>query len=201
MEVVLASRNSKKLKELSDIFAPLGWKLRLLSEFSDGAAAEDAPSFVENALKKARYAANASGLPALADDSGLAVDALNGAPGVWSARYAGENASDADNNAKLLADMAHLTGNSRVASFVCELVFLRHANDPLPLTARGLWRGSILDQPEGEFGFGYDPLFWVEEQECTSAQLPSGLKNAISHRALAADNLINQLDQLKLSGN
>ncbi len=192
-EVVLASRNAKKLVELQALLDPLGFHLRLLSDFCDGAADETAPSFIENALLKARHAAIASGLPAIADDSGLEVDALNGAPGVQSARYAGAHGDDQANNAKLVQALHGLPDARRGARFVCALAFLRHKDDPVPVTAQGLWRGRILTAPRGECGFGYDPLFYVAEHGKTSAELAPALKNRISHRARAAAQLMSAL--------
>ncbi|WP_043764580.1 RdgB/HAM1 family non-canonical purine NTP pyrophosphatase [Algiphilus aromaticivorans] len=183
--VVLASRNAGKLKELADLLAPLDWQPRLLSEFSDGAAEETAPSFVENALAKARFAAAASGLPALADDSGLEVAALGGAPGVRSARYAGDAADDAANNAKLLAALAGRPEAERGARFVCVVAFLRHPEDPVPVIAQGFWEGRILEAPQGEGGFGYDPLFFVPERGCSAAELSAADKGQLSHRGRA----------------
>lgn len=174
------------------LLAPLGLTLHLVSEFSDEAAEETAPSFVENALLKARHAATVSGLPAIADDSGIEVDALKGRPGVYSARYAGENASDAANNARLLDELAGIPPERRGARFVCVMALLRHVEDPVPVIAQGLWRGRILDAPRGANGFGYDPLFWVPEPGCSSAELDPAVKNRISHRALAAAALVAQ---------
>ncbi|MDB5972024.1 MAG: Xanthosine triphosphate pyrophosphatase [Hydrocarboniphaga sp.] len=193
MEVVLASRNAGKLTEMQTLLAPLSWTLRLLSDYTDQAAVESASSFVENALIKARHAAQVSGLPAIADDSGLEVAALNGAPGVYSARYAGHNASDADNNAKLLDALEGLPEAQRTARFVCVLSFMRHAADPTPVIAEGCWRGRILDAARGTQGFGYDPLFFVPEHHCSSAELAPALKNRCSHRALAAATLLARL--------
>lgn len=190
MDVVLASRNAKKLREMQALLAPLGWNLRLVSEFTDEAAEETAPTFVENALLKARHASLVSGLPAIADDSGLEVSALRGAPGVLSARYAGEPSSDAANNAKLLDALLGLPEDQRAARFVCVLAFLRHASDPIPVLAEGLWNGRVLDAPRGANGFGYDPLFFVPDQGCSSAELSPELKNRISHRALATERLL-----------
>ncbi len=192
-QVVLASRNAKKLRELQALIAPLGHAARLVSEFSDEEVAETAPTFVENALLKARHAARASGLPAIADDSGLEVDALRGAPGVYSARYAGEPSDDAANNTKLLAALDGLPPEQRGARFVSALVWLRHADDPVPLIAIGTWAGRILEAPQGANGFGYDPLFWVDSQQCSSAELASEVKNRISHRAQALRRLVAQL--------
>jgi len=192
-EVVLASRNAKKLAELQDLLGALDLRLRLASEFSDEVPEEHAPSFVENALLKARHAAQASGLPALADDSGIEVDALDGAPGVHSARYAGADATDQANNAKLLAALRGLPPHRRGARYVCVLAFVRQPNDPVPVLAQGEWRGTLLDAPRGTGGFGYDPLFWVAEHGQTAAELPAALKNRLSHRARAAAALVQAL--------
>lgn len=193
MDVVLASRNPKKLAELQALLDGFGFRLRLLSEFCDDAADETAPSFIENALLKARHAANAASLPAIADDSGLEVDALNGAPGVQSARYAVAHGDDAANNAKLLEKLRAAPEALRGARFVCALAYLRHKDDPAPITAQGFWRGRILPAPRGANGFGYDPLFYVADYGKTSAELDPGLKNRISHRARAAAQLIGAL--------
>lgn len=191
--LVLASRNAGKLAELRALIAPQGWTAQLLSEFVDGAAEEDAPSFVENAIKKARFASAASGLPALADDSGLEVAALDGAPGVRSARFAGDAASDADNNAKLLKQLAGVPAAQRAARFVCVVVFLRHAEDPVPVIAQGFWEGRILEAPRGAGGFGYDPLFFVPESGCAAAELDAAAKRRMSHRGQAMTALLAQL--------
>ena len=186
-ELVLASHNAGKLKELQ---AMLGAHVRVRSigEFSLVEPEETGLSFVENAILKARHAARVSGLPALADDSGLAVDALGGAPGIYSARYAG-GAGDAANNAKLLEVLRDVPDEQRTAQFVCALALVRHADDPLPILCEGLWHGSILHAARGEHGFGYDPLFWVPERECSSAELPPVEKNQLSHRARAMAQL------------
>ena len=190
---MLASRNAKKLAELQAVLEVLGFRLRLLSEFCDDAADETAPSFIENALLKARHAARASGLPAIADDSGLEVDALNGAPGVHSARYAGTHGDDQGNNSKLMKALIGRPESARGAIFVCALAYLRHTDDPVPVTAQGLWRGRILNAPRGSLGFGYDPLFYLPDHDKTSAELEPGLKNRISHRARAAAELLGKL--------
>jgi len=192
-EVVLASRNAKKLKEMQAVLAPLGWELRLVSEFSDEEPEESAPSFVENALIKARQASQVSGLPAIADDSGLEVPALAGMPGVRSARYAGVKAGDRANNRKLLDAMQDIADQDRGANFISVMVFIRHAEDPVPLIAQGAWHGRILHAPQGEQGFGYDPLFWVPGHDCSAAQLDPAVKNRISHRAQAAAELLDLL--------
>ncbi|ROH93093.1 RdgB/HAM1 family non-canonical purine NTP pyrophosphatase [Stagnimonas aquatica] len=192
-DLVLASHNAKKLKELQTLLAPLGYRLRPVSEFSPEVPEETAPSFIENALLKARHAARVSGLPAIADDSGLEVEALRGAPGVYSARYAGEPSDDAANNAKLLQALAGVPAARRGARFVSALALLRHADDPTPVIALGYWPGQILDATRGANGFGYDPLFLVPSLGKTSAELTPGLKNRISHRGRAMRALLKQL--------
>lgn len=192
-EIVLASRNDGKLAEMQALFASLGWKLRSLAEFTDDAADETASSFVENALLKARHASLVSGLPAIADDSGLEVAALEGAPGVRSARYAGEDASDADNNQKLLAALKNIPDERRGARFVCLMVYLRHAEDATPLIAQGSWRGTILHNPRGANGFGYDPLFLVPDLKRSAAELDAEVKNRVSHRGKAARHLYSMI--------
>jgi len=192
-ELVLASHNRKKLAELEALLAPAGYRLRLVSEFSDVEPDETAPSFVENALIKARHAATVSGLPAIADDSGLEVAALGGAPGVWSARYAGRHGDDAANNARLLAELAARPEASRAARFISVLALLRHADDPVPVIAFGAWPGEILSAPRGANGFGYDPLFLDPELGRSAAEMDAATKNARSHRARALAALLAQL--------
>ncbi|WP_226668593.1 RdgB/HAM1 family non-canonical purine NTP pyrophosphatase [Microbulbifer aggregans] len=184
-KIVLASGNAGKLKEFSQLFS--GWQIAVLpqSDFLDQEADETGLSFIENALIKARHASRASGLPALADDSGLAVDALDGAPGIYSARYAGAGASDADNNRKLLETLEGVPAAERGASFHCALAFVRTPEDPVPLVCTARWTGRILERAAGDQGFGYDPLFFVESENMTSAQLPRDVKNRLSHRAQA----------------
>ncbi|TXS90660.1 RdgB/HAM1 family non-canonical purine NTP pyrophosphatase [Parahaliea maris] len=189
--VVLASGNAGKLKELGGILAPLGMDLRSQAEFDVPEVPEDGLTFVENALIKARAAARHTGLPAIADDSGLEVDALQGAPGIHSARYSGEG--DAGNNRKLLAALAGLPREQRRARFQCVLVFLRHADDPTPLICQGSWEGFILDAPAGEQGFGYDPVFYVPDHDRSAAELPREVKNQVSHRARACAQLAEAL--------
>lgn len=191
MEVVLASANSGKLRELERALAPLGWTLRLLSEFSAEQAEETGSTFRDNALLKARHAAKLSGLPALAEDSGLAVEALGGAPGVYSARYAGPQATDADNNAKLLDALQGQT--QRGAAFCCVLAFVRDAEDPQPVLAEGRWQGQILQSARGEGGFGYDPLFLDPALGSSAAELDPAAKTAHSHRGRAVTALIQAL--------
>lgn len=182
-ELVLASHNAGKLKELQAMLGD-SVRLRSIGEFSQVEPEETGLSFVENAILKTRNASRLSGLPALADDSGLAVDHLGGAPGIYSARYA-DGLGDAANNAKLLAALKDVPDAERSAQFVCCLALVRHADDPLPILCEGLWHGSILHEARGEHGFGYDPLFWVEERQCSSAELSPTDKNSLSHRAIA----------------
>lgn len=190
---VLASGNAKKAQELTALLASLNWDVRLQSAFEVQQPPENGLTFVENALIKARAASLQTGLPAIADDSGLVVPALQGMPGIYSARYAGASCDDNANNAKLLAAMEGLSDDERAAYFVSVIVFLRHAQDPLPIIAQGLWDGRIVTEPIGEGGFGYDPLFWVPSHGCTSAQLDPEVKNAISHRGQAMMSLLEQL--------
>lgn len=193
-KLVLASNNAKKMKELNALLAPLGFEVIPQGQLGIPEAEEPHCTFVENALAKARHAAAHSGLPALADDSGLCVEALHGAPGVLSARYAGDPKSDARNNEKLLT---HLKGQSnRKAHFYCVLVLVRSANDPQPIIAEGEWPGEILEEQRGADGFGYDPLFFVPSQNQTAAELDSEVKNQLSHRGLAMQKLIERLPTL-----
>lgn len=190
---VLASGNRGKLAELQHALAPLGHELKPISDWTDHSPEETGDTFEANALIKARHAAARSGLPSLADDSGLAVDALNGAPGVYSARYAGDQASDADNNRKLLAALADVPPEQRGARFVCVIALVRSADDPSPLIARGEWKGHIADQPSGDGGFGYDPLFVDPQLQRSAAQLSREDKLARSHRGQAIADLLRQL--------
>lgn len=189
-KIVLASNNSGKLKEFSNMLAGCGFDVRPQSEFDIESVEETGLSFVENAILKARHAAKESGLPALADDSGIEVDALNGQPGIYSARFAGESCSDLENNEKLLRELEGLPPERRGARYQCVLVFMRHALDPTPIIAQGAWEGSILEAPRGNGGFGYDPLFWVASHNCASAELDKSEKNRISHRAIAMAALL-----------
>ncbi|MGI9142528.1 MAG: RdgB/HAM1 family non-canonical purine NTP pyrophosphatase [Fluviibacter sp.] len=193
-QLVLASNNAKKLKELGALLQPLGIELIPQGQLDIPEAEEPFLTFVENALTKARHASRLSGLPALADDSGLCVRALGGAPGVLSARYAGEPRSDARNNAHLLEALANQ--NNRAAHFVSVLVLVRHADDPQPIIAEGNWQGEILTEARGEDGFGYDPLFWVSAAGKSAAEMPPQEKNACSHRAIAMQKLLAQLGDL-----
>ena len=181
--IVLASGNSGKIKEFQAILA--AHPIIPQSQFNIVEAEETGSTFVENAIIKARNAALHSKLPAIADDSGLVVDALNGAPGVRSARYAGQKSSDQENLQKLLVDLEGIPDQQRSGRFICVLVYMEHAEDPFPLIAHGVWEGRVLQQPVGENGFGYDPVFWVPDRECSSAQLSAAEKNCLSHRAQA----------------
>jgi len=182
-QIVLASGNQGKIKEFQAILA--GHPILPQSEFDIAEAEETGSTFVENAIIKARHAARHGNLPAIADDSGLVVDALNGAPGVISARYAGAGSNDTQNLQKLLNELAGVPDEQRSARFICVIVFMGHADDPFPLIAQGVWEGRILNHPVGENGFGYDPVFWVPEYRCSSAELPANIKNSLSHRGQA----------------
>ena len=186
---VLASDNAGKLRELQAMLEPLSWTLLAQRALGIVAVEETGASFVENALLKARHASAESGLPALADDSGLVVEALDGAPGIRSARYAGACASDADNNRKLLAALADVPVGRRAAHFHCALALVRRADDPAPLICEGRWPGQILPAPEGDSGFGYDPLFQASRCAHSAATLPAETKNRISHRGRAMRRL------------
>ena len=193
-ELVLASGNAGKLKELSAMLRSLHWIVRPQNDWAMEEVVENGLSFIENALIKARHAAHFTGLPALGDDSGLVVDALRGRPGIYSARYAGENADDGANNTRLLQSLRDVPMPERTAHFYCAMALVRHAEDPAPLIATGKWSGSILDQPRGEGGFGYDPLFWVPVQGCSSAELEPVVKNKLSHRGQALAELAGQME-------
>lgn len=191
--IVLATGNKGKVKELAELLAEQHMTVKPQSEYNVPDVAETGTTFVENAIIKARHAAKITGLPAIADDSGLEVDALNGAPGVYSARYAGEDATDQDNNKKLISALENIPEEKRTARFHCVLVFMKHENDPTPIICHGKWEGSIMTSPQGEQGFGYDPLFWQESLNMTAAQLPRDIKNKISHRGQALKLLTAEL--------
>lgn len=190
-QIVLASGNLGKIKEIQALLA--GHQIVAQSAFNVAEADETACTFVENALIKARNAALHCNLPAIADDSGLVVDALNGYPGVISARYAGVGATDQDNIKKLLLALDGVPEAQRTARFICVMVFMAHANDPCPIIAQGVWEGKILTKPAGSNGFGYDPVFWVPDHQCASAELSADDKNAISHRGQAIRSLTHLL--------
>ena len=190
-KLVIASNNSGKLREIGELLAPLTIEVIPQSQFAAGEVDEPHPTFVENALIKARHASRCAGLPALADDSGICVSALGGSPGVNSARYAGEPRSDERNNQKLISALNDQT--DRRAYYYCVIVLLRHAEDPQPIIVDGAWHGEIVDQPRGAGGFGYDPYFWVPEFGKTSAELTSEQKNRLSHRGQALVKLLDIL--------
>lgn len=191
--VVLATGNAGKLREIRDIFTGLDIEIVPQSDFQVPEAVEDGLSFVENAIIKARNAATHSGLPALADDSGIVVDALNGEPGIHSARYAGD---DESNIQRLLRELDGVPDAERSARFQCLMVFVRHASDPVPIITEGAWEGQILEQPRGQGGFGYDPVFLVPERGCSAAELSAGDKNALSHRGKALRQMLDRLATL-----
>ncbi|GAB7563928.1 RdgB/HAM1 family non-canonical purine NTP pyrophosphatase [Methylobacillus methanolivorans] len=195
-KLVIASNNQGKLKEIQALLAPLSVEVLPQSALNVPEAEEPFVTFVENALAKARHASRHTGLPALADDSGICVNALQGAPGVYSARYAGEPKSDQRNNDKLLQSLDGL--HDRHAYYYCVMVLVRHADDPQPLIAEGAWQGEILTAARGEGGFGYDPLFLDAKTGQTAAELPAEIKNRISHRGHALTKLVQQLERLAL---
>lgn len=195
-EWVLASSNKGKRREFQDLFAPWGVNWVAQGELGVPDAEEPFHTFVENALTKARHASKLTGRPALADDSGLCVPAIAGAPGVLSARYAtlfGQEKSDANNNACLIEQLRGIA--DRRAYFVCAMVWVAHADDPTPTIAQKMWWGEVIDTPQGEHGFGYDPHFWLPQYQCTAAQMPKELKNKFSHRAQATQALLQELQQ------
>lgn len=194
-ELVLASDNSGKLRELSALLSGAGFSVVGQGALGVIPAEETGKTFVENAILKARNAAEQTGRPAIADDSGIEVDALGGAPGVYSARFAGERASDSENVSKMLSQLVDVPSEERQARFRCLMVYLRHADDPAPLICEGTWSGCITASPSGENGFGYDPVFWVPEESCTAAELIPARKNTLSHRARALRLLVDRLKE------
>jgi XTP/dITP diphosphohydrolase len=193
MRVVLATGNPGKLQELRAMLEPLAIEVVPLAQFTRESVAETGRTFVENAIIKARHAAELAQLPAIADDSGLEVDALQGAPGIYSARYAGEHASDADNLRKLLVALDGRSSAERTARYCCALVYMRWGQDPFPLISQASWEGRIAQTPRGSGGFGYDPIFELPERSITVAQLPAAEKNQLSHRGQALRGLVAQL--------
>ena len=191
--IVLATGNPGKVRELQELLADSCYEIRPQSDYATPEAVEDGLGFVENALIKARNASKHTGLPAIADDSGIAVDALNGAPGIYSARYAGTGASDEQNLQLLLQNMQGVDDDERTARFICLMVYVRHAEDPTPIICQGEWQGTLLREPSGENGFGYDPIFFVAEKGCSSAELAADEKNRLSHRGKALQCLVQQL--------
>lgn len=196
MRVVLATGNPGKVQELRAMLEPLAIEVVPLSQFTREAVPETGLTFVENAIIKARYAAQLARIPAIADDSGLEVDALNGAPGIYSARYAGEHASDDDNLRKLLTVLAGRTPAERTGRYCCALVYMRWAEDPFPLISQATWEGRIADAPRGSGGFGYDPIFELPQLALTVAEMPAAEKNLLSHRGQALRGLVAQLKQV-----
>jgi XTP/dITP diphosphohydrolase len=196
-KVVLASGNKGKLKEFGDMLAPFDIEVVPQSEFNVPEAEETGLSFVENAILKARNAAEHTGLPAIADDSGIEVDYLLGAPGIYSARYAGKQASDQDNLNALLTALQGVPNKERAARYQCVLVMMRHSKDPTPLIVQDSWEGAILTEPTGDGGFGYDPIFWSPEHKCSAAELSKQQKHAISHRGKAMRALLAQFTELQ----
>ncbi|ERM59817.1 MULTISPECIES: XTP/dITP diphosphatase [Vibrio] len=197
-KIVLATGNQGKVREMADILSEFGFDVVAQSEFNVSEVAETGTTFIENAIIKARHAAKETGLPAIADDSGLEVDYLNGAPGIYSARYSGEGATDKQNIEKLLDAMQGVDVEKRTARFHCVLVLIRHENDPTPLVCHGKWEGRILTEEHGENGFGYDPVFFVPEDNCASAELESSRKKQLSHRGKALASLFKTLKEQAL---
>ncbi len=195
MDVVLASSNAGKIKELQDMLADLGVVIVPQQTLSIPDIEETGLCFVENAILKARNAALLSGKPAIADDSGLEVDLLDGRPGIYSARYGGEDATDSSNNQKLLDELGDSPLEKRSARYQCIIVYMRHANDPTPIICQGSWEGHIALEPRGDGGFGYDPLFYLQELDCHAAEMDKTHKNRISHRGKATAQLLEQLRQ------
>lgn len=193
-QIVLATGNPGKVKELGQLLAPMQLEVLPQSQFDVPEVAETGTTFVENAIIKARHAAHITGLPAIADDSGLVVEALKGAPGIYSSRYAGDSATDRDNLEKLLAEMKDVEDGARGAHFQCVLVFMRHAEDPTPLICQGKWQGSITRAASGTSGFGYDPVFFVPSEGVTSANLTPSTKNSLSHRGQALQKLVAAME-------
>jgi XTP/dITP diphosphohydrolase len=191
--IVLASGNQGKLQEFRDLLNRDRFEIKAQSEFGVTSVDETGLTFVENAILKARHACTITGLPAIADDSGIEVDALRGAPGIYSARFAGENASDEENNLKLLQSLQHVPKGDRTARYQCVLVYMQHDMDPTPIICQAAWEGMILDAPRGKGGFGYDPLFFVPDQNCSAAELERGKKNILSHRGQAMQMLLAAL--------
>ena len=195
MRIVLATNNAGKLRELQAMLQPIGFSVLPKAEFTSEEVLEDGDSFVANALLKARHAAQVSGLAAIADDSGIEVDALAGAPGIHSARYAGAQAGDIANLNKLLEAMQHVPDAQRSARYQCALVYVRNAQDSAPVICEASWEGSITRAPAGTGGFGYDPIFWLPEQGCTAAEVSAELKNRLSHRGQALKKLLELLSR------
>lgn len=195
-KLVLATGNQGKVREMANLLADFGFEVHAQNEYQVSEVAETGTTFIENAIIKARHAAQETGLPAIADDSGLEVDFLKGAPGIYSARYAGEGATDKQNLDKLLVALDGVPQEQRTARFHCVLVYMRHHLDPTPIVCHGVWEGRILTKADGDNGFGYDPVFYVPEDKCASAQLSSERKKALSHRGKALKQLFTELKNL-----
>jgi XTP/dITP diphosphohydrolase len=197
-KIVLASNNTGKVREINELLKAFDINVVPQGDYDVDSVEETGLTFVENAILKARYATLKTGLPAIADDSGIEVDALNGAPGIYSARFSGEGATDKENNIKLLEDLKDIPEEKRTARYQCVMVFMRHAADPTPVIASGSWEGVILDAPKGDGGFGYDPLFYVATHQCSAAELSAELKNKLSHRSKALISLLHKLQEADL---
>ncbi len=193
---MLASNNAGKLSEIMQLLDGLNVDVLPQSEFNILEVEETGFSFVENAILKARNAAQHTGLPAIADDSGIAVDVLQGRPGIYSARFAGVDADDEDNLLKLIDIIQSFPEEKRIARFICSMVYLRHEHDPLPIIAQGVWQGQLVIQPKGENGFGYDPIFYITSLQCTAAELAPEIKNKLSHRGQALGKLLDRLNEV-----
>lgn len=195
-KIVFASGNAGKVREVGQLLDGLSIDVLPQSEFNVPEVEETGLTFVENAILKARNAAHYTGFPAIADDSGIAVDVLQGRPGIYSARFAGVGASDEENLNKLISLVKSFSEQERTARFICSMVYLRHEEDPTPMIAEGIWEGQLFLEPKGQDGFGYDPIFYVSSQKCTSAELPPNIKNKLSHRGQALRKLLGQLSSL-----
>lgn len=195
-KIVFASGNIGKVREVGQLLDGLSIDVLPQSEFNVPEIEETGLTFIENAIQKARNAAHHTGLPAIADDSGIAVDVLQGRPGIYSARFAGVGASDEENLNKLVSLVKSFSEQERTARFICSMVYLRHEEDPTPMIAEGVWEGQLLLEPKGQDGFGYDPIFYVSSEQCTSAELPPEIKNKLSHRGQALRKLLGQLSSL-----
>ena len=192
-KIVLASGTAGKVREINRLFADSGIEIVPQSDFDVPDVAETGTTFVENAIIKARHAAQCTGLPAISDDSGIEVDALDARPGVFSARYAGDGASDEDNNNRMLEELQGVPEAERTARYQCLIVFMRSHSDPVPIITQGSWEGRILEAPQGDGGFGYDPIFFVPSHGCSGGELPLEVKNTISHRAIALKAMLAEL--------
>jgi len=195
-KLILASGNAGKVKEINNLLQANGIDVISQNEFAVPEAIEDGLSFVENAIKKARNACLHTGLPSIADDSGIEVDAINKAPGIYSARFSGDGATDEKNNIKLLKELEGVAESERTARYQCVMVYMKSADDPTPIITQGSLEGRILTAPRGDGGFGYDPLFWLEDKNCSAAELSLEEKNKISHRAIALQAMIKRLSNV-----